>query len=215
MIELGLDDLQIGSIASIGLIVQVALALLGGAITDRLGRKLTTFIFDILSLSVPAVIWAVARDYRYFLAAAIFNGMWRITSTSWTCLMVEDTNPNHLVHFFSWIYIAGLVSAFFAPIAGLFVNRFGLVLAVRGLYLFAAVMIILGTTPFGWIAGSLSESNRILPFLLNLGLFACGAVLILLTTRRNERADFKVQASSAKSGGLVHRLSAGFGIRYA
>jgi uncharacterized membrane protein YeaQ/YmgE (transglycosylase-associated protein family) len=37
--------------------------------------------------------------------------------------------------------------------------------------------IILLTSPFGWIAGNLSEINKDFPFLLNIGLFAIGAVL--------------------------------------
>ncbi len=375
MLALGLSDLQIGTIVSIGLVFQVLFALLGGAITDKIGRKRATFLFDFLAWSVPSVIWAIAQDYRYFVVAIIFNSVWRITATSWTCLMVEDTDSNLLVHIFSWIYIAQLLAAFFAPLAGLVILKFGLVPAVRGLYVFAAVMmsakffllnalvdettrgkqrmeetrhqpihvafteypqvilkiiktpatlrvlglmlilniinmvnstfwsilvtkhlnipapnlaifsvvrsvtllilyftlvprinafhfrrpflmglgafilsqillvtmpqanyallalsvclealalalinplldslttlsinaedrarimalmsvaIILGTTPFGWIAGRLSEVNRILPFILNLALFVCGGVLISLTTRKNERATFKV-----------------------
>jgi uncharacterized membrane protein YeaQ/YmgE (transglycosylase-associated protein family) len=39
------------------------------------------------------------------------------------------------------------------------------------------VGIILLTSPFGWIAGTLSEINKALPFILNIVLFAMGAVL--------------------------------------
>ena len=39
------------------------------------------------------------------------------------------------------------------------------------------VGIILLTSPFGWIAGTLSELNKGLPFILNIVLFAAGAVL--------------------------------------
>ncbi len=38
--------------------------------------------------------------------------------------------------------------------------------------------IILLTAPFGWIAGMLSETNKDLPFILNIGLFVLGAVLV-------------------------------------
>jgi hypothetical protein len=40
------------------------------------------------------------------------------------------------------------------------------------------VIVIICTTPFGWIAGQLSEINRVLPFILNIGLFSAGAVLV-------------------------------------
>ena len=42
------------------------------------------------------------------------------------------------------------------------------------------VGIILITSPFGWIAGNLSGIDKILPFILNIALFAVGAVLAYL-----------------------------------
>ena len=42
------------------------------------------------------------------------------------------------------------------------------------------VIAILGTSPFGWIAGQLSEINRSLPFVLNALLFSLGALLTYL-----------------------------------
>ncbi|MFD2877700.1 MFS transporter [Paenibacillus rhizoplanae] len=45
MYELGLTELNIGWITTIGLIVQVFSSLLSGYLTDRLGRKRAIFIF--------------------------------------------------------------------------------------------------------------------------------------------------------------------------
>jgi len=42
------------------------------------------------------------------------------------------------------------------------------------------VGIILITSPFGWIAGSLSGLNKSLPFILNIALFMIGAGLAYL-----------------------------------
>jgi MFS family permease len=140
MLALGLTDAQIGLLASIGLVFQVFTALLSGAITDKLGRRRATLIFDILSWSVPTLIWAVAQNFWYFLAAAIVNSLWRVTMNSWTCLLVEDTDPRLLVDVYSWIYISGQVVAFFAPIAGLLISQFSLVPTVRGLFAFSFVM---------------------------------------------------------------------------
>jgi hypothetical protein len=39
------------------------------------------------------------------------------------------------------------------------------------------VVVILLSSPFGWIAGTLSGINKILPFLLNISLFLLGAIL--------------------------------------
>jgi hypothetical protein len=88
---------------------------------------------------MAALIWAIAQDIRFFIVAVILNAMWRIPANSWTCLLVEDAEERQLVHIWTWIYIAGLLSAFVAPLAGLLIGAIGLVPAVRILYLFAFI----------------------------------------------------------------------------
>lgn len=140
MLALGVTDSQIGMLASIGLAFQVLFALLSGAITDKFGRKRTTLVSDLLSWSVPMLILAISQNFYYFLAAAIIGSMWRISATSWLCMLVEDADQSQLVHIYTWIEIAGYSAAFFAPIAGLLISRFDLVPTVRGLYLLALFM---------------------------------------------------------------------------
>lgn len=48
--------------------------------------------------------------------------------------------------------------------------------------LYLAVLVC--TSPFGWIAGQVSEINRSLPFVLNIGLFMLGAALAYVASRR-------------------------------
>ena len=140
MVALGLSDKQIGLIVSISWGFQVVLALLSGIVTDKLGRRRTTLIFDLVSWAVPALIWAAAQNFWYFLIAGIINSIWRITHNSWSCLLVEDAEPDQLVDIFTWIYIANLLVGFVAPLAGLLIGTFSLIPTMRGLYIFAAVM---------------------------------------------------------------------------
>jgi MFS family permease len=140
MLALGLTDSQIGAVTSLNLVLQIFWALMGGPITDKLGRRRTTWISDLVSWSIPCLIWAVAQDFRYFVVAAIFNSVWRVSHTSWTCLLVEDTEPALLVDVYSWIYIANLVAAFIAPFGGLLIATFTLVPTVRALFLLSFVM---------------------------------------------------------------------------
>lgn len=140
MLAFGLTDGQIGLIASLGMGLQVFWSMWSGAITDKLGRRRTTLIFDILSWSIPCLIWAVAQDMTYFVVAAIVNSAWRVVHNSWQCLLVEDTEPHLLVDVYSWIYMAGLLAAFVSPLTGLLIDRFTLVPTIRGLYWFAFVM---------------------------------------------------------------------------
>lgn len=143
MLKLGLDDEKIGLIISIGLVCQIITSSLSGVITDKFGRKRTTFISDLLSWSVPVLIWAFAQNFTYFLIAAVISSLWRISANSWMCVMVEDTDPDQLVDIYTWIYISGLLAAFFAPLAGVLIQRFTLIPTMRGLYLFAFVMMTL------------------------------------------------------------------------
>ena len=75
MVALGLTDQNIGLVLSVSWGFQVLWALLSGAITDKLGRRRTTLIFDILAWSVPALIWAFSQNIWWFLAAGIMNSI--------------------------------------------------------------------------------------------------------------------------------------------
>ena len=141
MLALGVTDQQIGSIASLGLVVQIFSALLSGVIVDKFGRRLTLLVADLISWSIPCLIWAFAHDIRFFVAAAVMNGLWRISHTAWTCLMVEDAEERHLVHIWTWITIFAVCSAFFSPLGGWFVERYGLIPAVRGIFIFGFIML--------------------------------------------------------------------------
>lgn len=143
MVAIGLTDKQIGLIVSVSWGFQVLLALLSGVVTDKLGRRLTTLIFDILSWTIPSLISAVAQNFWYFLAAGIINSVWRITHNSWSCLLVEDAEEDQLVDIYTWIYIANQIVGFVAPLAGILIGIFSLVPTVRGLYFFAAFMFTL------------------------------------------------------------------------
>jgi MFS family permease len=143
MLAFGLTDSQIGLIASISFFFQIITALLSGALTDKLGRKKTTLIFDFLAWTVPTLIWAVVQNFYFFVAAAIINSFWRVTMNSWTCLMVEDAEPEHLVDMYAWVYISGQMAVFFAPIAGLFIATYSLIPTMRGLFLLACVLMTL------------------------------------------------------------------------
>jgi MFS family permease len=140
MLALGLKDQQIGLIVSVSWGFQVVLALLSGMVVDKLGRRRTTLIADILSWGVPALISALAQNFWYFLAAGVVNSIWRVSNTAWNCLLVEDADQGQLVDIFTWIYIANILVGFIAPLAAVFIGVFSLVPTMRGLYVFAAVM---------------------------------------------------------------------------
>lgn len=141
MLALGVTDEGIGTLASLGLGLQILSALFSGVIVDKFGRRRSLFLADLLSWSVPCLIWAAAQDMRFFVAAAVMNGLYRVSHTAWTCLLVEDAEERHMVHIWTWIMIFAVCSSFFTPLGGWFVARWGLVPAMRGLAAFGFVAI--------------------------------------------------------------------------
>ena len=139
MYRLGLDDGDIGLLVSVGLFLQMFMALIGGVLTDKFGRRLTTVCADIVSWTIPTLLWAFAQDFRWFLVAAIFNSIWHISGVSWQCLLVEDHPEEGVVQLFNWMYIAGHIAVLFAPLSAYFIGVFSLVPVMRVLLVFASI----------------------------------------------------------------------------
>ena len=139
MYKLGVSDFQIGIILSIGLIFQVLLSIVGGIVTDKLGRRKTTLIADLLSWTVSCLIWAVSQNFWWFLAAAIFNSFNMISEIAWSSLFVEDCPEDKLVYAYSWINIAGSACVVIMPLSYFLMQEFDTVIVMRCLYLLAAI----------------------------------------------------------------------------
>lgn len=140
MLAFGLDDVKVGIVSSIYMFSQMICAFLSGAIIDKMGRRKSTMIFDFLAWSVPSLIWAFSQGFWFFAVAALLNGMMKITTVSWDCLLVEDAPREKITHLYSWVLIAGNLSALFAPISSVLVSKLTLVPAIRILYINAFVI---------------------------------------------------------------------------
>ena len=134
MHQLGVLDVQIGIILAVSRLLQMLIAPFGGIITDKLGRHKTTLYFDLLSWSLPSLIWALSQNFYWFIAAAVFNSFMQITMVSWECLWLDEIEESQIGFYYNWLYIAGLLAVFFAPLAGLFVGQYGVVAVVRVIY---------------------------------------------------------------------------------
>jgi len=134
MWSLGLEDADIGILITVGLVMQMFTALLGGVATDKLGRRLTTLIADLLSWSMPMLIWAFAQDFRWFLMAIVFNSFWQVSNVSWQCLLAEDIPNDKVIQIYNLIYIASMLATFFVPISGIFIGIYSLVPVMRVIF---------------------------------------------------------------------------------
>jgi len=139
----GITDIQIGLILSIATAIQMVACALSGVITDKFGRKRITLFGDSVGWGIPCLIWAISGNFWMFLIAAMINGTERIGSTAWYCFLIEDAKPDQLVGIWNWVLIAGNISVFFAPIAGLLIGKTSLIAVMRVLYFIFAVFMII------------------------------------------------------------------------
>ncbi|AIQ41322.1 MULTISPECIES: MFS transporter [Paenibacillus] len=137
MYELGLSELNIGWITTIGLIVQVFSSLISGYLTDRLGRKRAILYFDLLSWSLATLLWAFSHNLWFFVAAAVINGFQRVPHIAFYCLIVEDTRPSDRTYVFTLLQIIGVIGGLFAPLGGLLVHQYGMIQGMRMMYVLA------------------------------------------------------------------------------
>jgi len=140
MLALGMNDVQVGIVTSVYMFSQMIFAFLSGAIIDKMGRRKSTVVFDFLAWSLPCLIWASSQGFWFFVVAAMFNGMMKITTVSWDCLLVEDAPKDKITHIYSWVIIAGNLSALFAPISSILVSKLTMAPAIRILYINAFVV---------------------------------------------------------------------------
>ena len=139
MRELGLSSKEIGFTITMGLFLQVFFAIFGGIVTDKMGRRKATYIFDTIAWTVPCFIWAFSQNFWWFLAAAGVNAAFQITNISWNCLFIEDCPPKYVGNAFMLAQMCGMLSVFFAPIAIILVGDYGVVPVVRWLYFISGI----------------------------------------------------------------------------
>ncbi len=140
MLTFGMSDIQVGVVTSIYMFSQMICAFLSGIIIDKMGRRLSTMIFDFLAWSIPCLIWASSQGFWFFAVAALLNGTMKITTVSWDCLMVEDAHRDKITSIYSWVIISGNLSALFAPISSILVAKLTLTPAIRILYINAFII---------------------------------------------------------------------------
>lgn len=141
MMALGLDDVQIGTLLSINLVSSFVMALLGGAIVNKYGRKWTLIIGDILAWSIPAFIWAFSQNFTWFLVATIFNSTSQIAMVAFECLWLDDLEERKIYRMTTWLHISFLFAIFFGLITGVLVESHGIVPAMRIVYLFSFIIL--------------------------------------------------------------------------
>lgn len=139
MKAMGVNEIHMGFINSFGAVLATITSFMAGPITDKLGRKKTTLFFDLISWTAAMTVWALSQNFWYFIIAAGLNAFSKIPSTSWTCLAIEDTPPNKRAVFFGSITIISLASGIFTPVTGFLIDKFGIIISMRGLLVLGCI----------------------------------------------------------------------------
>ena len=135
----GITDKQIGYLIFLGYISAIIFSLLAGLITDTLGRKRTTLIFDLIGWPSSILIYAFAQDFWMFALAIIVNGAHRVTAVSYNLMVIEDSDNTQRFAAFNLINIINISAGLLTPIAGIAVKMYGVVKAERFLLIFSAI----------------------------------------------------------------------------
>ena len=135
----GLNSAQIGLIGSIMLAFSFVFQLLAAPITNRLGRKRTTLLLDLVSWTMPMLIWAFSQNFATFVVAAILNASGKIVSVSWYLLVIEDVEPQDRSRVFGILNLLGAACGLMTPLVGLLIEQFGVVPVLRVYYFLGAI----------------------------------------------------------------------------
>lgn len=139
MKELGVTDRQLGYLISIGYIAGTFFSLISGVVTDRLGRKKTTFIFDFISWPGAVMIYFLSNSFAMFALAAFANSFCRIVNVSWNLMVIEDADSKQRVAAFNLLNIINIATGVIIPLAGILVNAYGVIISERIFLMYAGI----------------------------------------------------------------------------
>ncbi|MBF4635794.1 MFS transporter [Agreia pratensis] len=142
MADVGLSNVQIGLVISINLYFRCFLQFLAAPITNKLGRKRATFLFDVSAWVIPMFIWALSGNFWFFLIGYILNSTTSIVNVSFWLLSTEDSPEEERPRVIAALKLVNILAGFLVPIAGLFAARYGELPTFRVLFLLGAAAML-------------------------------------------------------------------------
>ncbi|MGB9809783.1 MAG: MFS transporter, partial [Caldanaerobacter sp.] len=131
MNKLGLTPKEIGYLATFNFIGRFINSLYAGVITDRLGRKITLFIFDILAWPLAFFIWAISNNFILFLIGVLLNSFVAVADTAWKCILVEDANPQERKFIFAFLKMIFVIGGMVVPLFSILIAKYHIVVAIK------------------------------------------------------------------------------------
>ncbi|QFP75325.1 MFS transporter (plasmid) [Deinococcus sp. AJ005] len=139
MSSVGLSSTQIGLLGSMTLALSFLFQAVAAPITNRVGRKRTTLIGDLISWTMPMFVWAFANSFAAFALAAVLAASGRIVTVSWSLLLIEDVEEWQRARVFGIINLIVTVCGLLTPLVGLVIAQHGVTATMRGFYILGGV----------------------------------------------------------------------------
>lgn len=135
MKALGIAEIEMGLLNSLGLLFGFLFFLLAGPLTNKFGRHRTSLVWDLFSWSVSMLIWAFAQDFWWALVAVFFASGSKITMVSWNLLVSEDAREDQRVKVFAIVNILASLGGIVSLAAGLLLDTYGIIPTMRFTYI--------------------------------------------------------------------------------
>ena len=129
--EIGLTDTALGRLMVAGTVASFLFSFISAPLVDRMGRKRATFVFDLLSSALPPLVYLFSKNFFFALLAVILFNSNKIMSIAYYLVMIEDSDEESRIVAFNLFNIITVAAGLLIPIAGIFVDRYGVVATER------------------------------------------------------------------------------------
>ena len=129
--EIGLTDTALGKLMVAGTVASFLFSFVSAPVVDRMGRKRATFVFDLLSSALPPLVYLFSKNFFFALLAVILFNSNKIMSIAYYLVMIEDSDEESRIVAFNLFNIITVAAGLLIPIAGIFVDKYGVVATER------------------------------------------------------------------------------------
>jgi MFS family permease len=137
----GVSDAQLGSLVTGGAAAAILFSFLSAPIVDRMGRRRSTFVFDLIGSALPFLLFACSGSFAAALVGTVLSNTARVMNIGFSLLMAEDADNAERSTSFNVFNIMYIASGLLVPVAGVFVQRAGILSAERWFLVLSAAVI--------------------------------------------------------------------------
>ncbi|OGF50136.1 MAG: hypothetical protein A2231_11930 [Candidatus Firestonebacteria bacterium RIFOXYA2_FULL_40_8] len=143
LVELGAGKEYIGYLASVLVAVQVLVSFFSVFLVERFGHKRTYIIVSFICWPLSMLVYAFTGNIFVASGAIIINSMFMLGDPSFVFLYLKGVKKKSTHSGFSVLNILFTAASFFSPIAGIFINKLGIIDGGRIVFIIGAILMSL------------------------------------------------------------------------